>query len=357
MTSIIRHPSVGRLRFALKWTVAHALYVSGVLHLWKRLVFRNRAVVLTYHRVLADDDCARTWSHPAIVVRNRTFERHVEMLSREFHMLSLAEFESFIEGQRPLPRPSCLLTFDDGWRDTYTEAWPILRRHSVPVLVFISVGFIGTPTTLWQEHLRAVLFRAYQACLTDAPLAARVRPVLARHGYGHVMDAPADSVRATIMDAVLSHKYDDADRALAPIRELEPILAATTPPDAGPDGFMSWEMVKAMADEGAEFGGHGVTHRLLTTLSQAEVLAELGGSRDQIRAHLGRNPRSVAYPDGKWNALVSACLERTGYALAFSTEGGRVSPGDARQAIRRVNIHEAGTSSRALLMAQIVGLF
>lgn len=70
-------PLRARAIAAVKEAVAAGLYHTGALRLLTRRRLRGRAVVLTYHRVLADDDVPRSWSHPAIVVRRRTFERHL----------------------------------------------------------------------------------------------------------------------------------------------------------------------------------------------------------------------------------------------------------------------------------------
>ena len=120
---------------------------------------------------------------------------------------------------------------------------------------------------------------------------------------------------------------------------------------------MSWDMVRMMACEGVHFGGHGVTHRLLTTLGEGAVREEVTGARDRIWSCLGVEPLSFAYPDGKRNPMVARQLQQAGFTMGFSTEGGYVARGDDPTAIRRVNIHEAATGNRAMFLAQLVGIF
>ncbi|MCL4849288.1 MAG: polysaccharide deacetylase family protein [Acidobacteria bacterium] len=344
-----------RMKFGLKWLVANALHVTGMLYLWRRFVLRGRAVVLTYHRVLSDEDCDRTWSHPAIVVRARTFEQHVALLKRRFRPLTLDEFTAHLREKRPFPPGACLVTFDDGWRDTATEAWPILRRHGVPAVVFLSVGLIGSAEVLWQERLRALLFEAWRRSRDDEALRVAARKVLTAHGYAGIVDTPPAEVRTVIIDAVLAHKYDDPDAALAPIGALERLLSSGLLPAGGPDAFMTWAMARTMAAEGAAFGGHGVTHRLLTTLPPEGVDEEIALSRTVLETELGTAPYAFAYPDGKWSPSVAACLETHGFTLAFSTEGGFVASVDSPWTLRRLNMHEASTSSREMFLAQVVG--
>ena len=124
--------------------VADTLYRAGVLAAWQRLTLRRRAVVLMYHRVLDDAEYRRTASSPAIVVRRSTFERQLRVLQRHFRVLSADELRACIAAGRPLPPRSCVITFDDGWIDTYRHAWPLLREFRMPAIVFVPVSFIDT---------------------------------------------------------------------------------------------------------------------------------------------------------------------------------------------------------------------
>ena len=180
-----------RLKFGLKWTVAHVLYASGLLTLLARRRLRGRAVVLMYHRVLTDDALARSWSHPGIVVGAETFARQVALLRRHFAPMTLEAFAQHLREGRPFPPGACLVTFDDGWLDTATVAWPILREAHVPAVVFLPSGYIGTGAMFWQERLRALLHEVWLAARTDKTLADTATELLDGHGFRGLLDVPA----------------------------------------------------------------------------------------------------------------------------------------------------------------------
>ena len=204
--------SLHRLVAAARSAVAHGLYYSGVLGLWCRVSLRRRAVVLTYHRVLPDDAVARTWSHPGIVVTRHTFDTHVRTLKRFFRVLSLDEFLDGLERADGFAGPSCLITFDDGWRDTYTEAWPVLppaRR----------AGGGLPPRRLHRRRSHVLAGRIERAAAPgmaapdDAPLRAACERTCAAHQLPSIFDAAADDVRLLIrtrVNALKSRPLSDA---------------------------------------------------------------------------------------------------------------------------------------------------
>jgi peptidoglycan/xylan/chitin deacetylase (PgdA/CDA1 family) len=350
-------PLRARITATVKQGLAQALYASGVLGLLMRRRLRGRAVVLTYHRVLAEEDVDRTWSHPAIVVRRRTFERHLAALRRHFDVLSLGAFAERLESGQPFDRPSCLVTFDDGWLDTYAQAWPALRDSGVPATVFLPVDFIGAGRMFWQEQGSGLLAAIAARSRQDTAFAARARAALAPHGLDGLLGLAGDALRQAIVDAMQTRKLDDPGLQRSPLPTRLELAAASGHADAGVDAFMTWAQVREMARDGITFGGHGVTHRLLTTLSADDVDAEVRGSRAALERELPGHAIAFCYPNGNWNAAIADTVRAHGFRLAFSTERGLAGPDNNRFAVRRVNMHEDVTSSVPLFLARLSGVF
>ena len=63
---------------------------------------------------------------------------------------------------------TCFVTFDDGWHDTHSEAWPILKRYDMPAVVFLATRFIGSSETFWQERLGELMQLVYRAMKKDS---------------------------------------------------------------------------------------------------------------------------------------------------------------------------------------------
>lgn len=81
---------------------------------------------------------------------------------------------------------------------------------------------------------------------------------------------------------------------------------------------VSWDDLRALADEGWEIGSHTLTHPRLTALGAQEVRQEVCGSKARIEAELGRPCSSFAYPWGLVDEHVEQEVRRAGYEVAFT---------------------------------------
>src|SRR6516164_9470949 len=205
--------NAGAKRFA-KVVLGHALVRSG---LWKRSLQmwaeRRTVIILTYHRVIEKWDRTLDYSGPGIVVTASTFDRHIAFLKEHFEIVTLDALieDGYTAGRTP--RPRCVVTFDDGWRDNYDLAFPILRRHDIPATIYLATDFIGTNRVSMQTELVYSLTNARLATLSDAR-AARVYPGpvrrqlkrLARLGgavSAHDVDPLIEAIKVVYGDHVL----------------------------------------------------------------------------------------------------------------------------------------------------------
>ena len=103
---------------------------TGLGELYLRFVNRKNnfqsVIILTYHRVISPEDCHDIFSSPHIVVTKNTFEKQIKFLSDNYRILSLEEFYEYSSSRKTLPPKSAVITFDDGWKDNYVNAFLLL---------------------------------------------------------------------------------------------------------------------------------------------------------------------------------------------------------------------------------------
>lgn len=102
--------------------------------------------------------------------------------------------------------------------------------------------------------------------------------------------------------------------------------------------FMLWEEVTKLAGSGWTIGSHGVEHVALTRLPAAEIVQQVGASKDQIEARLNRPCLHFAYTWGRYNAIAVEELKTKGYAYAVAARHAPVAPGFDPFAIPRLDV-------------------
>ena len=110
-----------------------------------------RVPILMYHLI---DSHAPTGPYgPGLTVSPQTFEEEMRFLEEGgYHSVTFAGLYAALAGTRPLPAKPVLLTFDDGNRDNYSVAFPILRRHHLVATFFVVTKMVGRPPALtWQQ--------------------------------------------------------------------------------------------------------------------------------------------------------------------------------------------------------------
>jgi peptidoglycan/xylan/chitin deacetylase (PgdA/CDA1 family) len=132
-----------RLVYWLETIIAYLLYFSGLYWARKRSLDRREAlVVIVYHRVTPGAGrLGEMVGEQSLDRQMRYIRRH----SRPVDWRELTENDAIDgNGRRKSDRPGLrvLVTFDDGYRDTFTRALPILERNGIPSIVFAPTDFV-----------------------------------------------------------------------------------------------------------------------------------------------------------------------------------------------------------------------
>jgi peptidoglycan/xylan/chitin deacetylase (PgdA/CDA1 family) len=144
--------------------------------------------------------------------------------------------------------------------------------------------------------------------------------------------------------AVLDHlkglRPGAREEALAAIRGRTGVDAGAAAPAADARELLDWPEVDRLAAGGVAIESHGVSHGILTGLSDGEVLDELRNSRQALcdRGH-GRGAL-FAYPSGALDARVRRLAEAAGYRAAVTTVHRIASHQDDRLALPRLGVHD-----------------
>ncbi len=290
----------------------------------RRRLVRWSACILSYHRVgpgteLPTDIPLTT---PA------DFEQQVLYLRRRYQVMPLARLGRAISEGRPLPRNTAVITFDDGYRDNYLHAYPILRKHGVPATIFLATAHIDQGHPFWWDRVScAVLLTTEQRLESD------------RLGSYDLSSTERRWEAVSAMDVRLKQMPDHEKNQA--IEEMVRRLAADVPAAMARDMILTWDDVAEMAGNGITFGSHTVHHPTLIGLPLDQARSEIADSRKRIEEKTGQPCDTFAYPDGREGNIspgIRAILAENGYVCAvYALPNRLVAPGADPYGLPRVS--------------------
>jgi peptidoglycan/xylan/chitin deacetylase (PgdA/CDA1 family) len=265
-------------------------------------------LVVTYHRISEEPD-----PDDPLKVSADTFEKQMIYLKNSYSLLSAHDLVQILQGAAALPPKACLITFDDGWKDNYIHAFPILKKQGIPALIFISSDYIGTGKIFWHERLKNILLH---------------NEVTKDQIDGLLSEWPS-SITALMAEMVSCSSHDKLKLILDlterlkqfPETRIELLLKQIDPENQYAEDaslMLSWEETLEMSRNGIAFGSHAKSHGILTLMSEKEVKLESEVSKDIIEKRFSETAYFFAYPNGDLNDTISNIVRSTGYLAAFT---------------------------------------
>lgn len=247
--------AIGIMLLFLATSVAGTTSVVASRTRYRALAVNSMDVpILNYHKVGE--------LYHSLCVSQEEFEEQMAYLQENgYHTITPDQLMNYLNYGRPLPEKPILITFDDGYKDNYTNAYPILKKYGFTATVFLVTNFI----------------------------------------------------------------------------------------DHDPR-FMTWDQVREMQDNGFVFGSHTLNHAELNKMTQAEIMNELVGSREELARQLGHKPRYFAYPTGAYNLQIEESVHQAGYRAAFTIRYGQAGAGSDPYALERIPIFRSEKTFRNFLI-------
>lgn len=296
-----------------------------------RQFWSKSLTVLNYHRI---DDPHRAGFDsflPTVSAHPDEFNRQIEYLDRWFNVISLRDVINWLAGRHSLPPYAALITFDDGYLDNYTTAYPILRQHEFPAVIYLTSGHIDTDVPFYWD------LAAY--CFFHTKADHVLFPNLTEGFWRNSGDR--DKVSNSWIESMKALPETQKQEWVSRLPEK---LAVSIPHNYFRKLMMNWDQVREMSSNGMEFGGHTINHPILSSLPLDQARVEIEGSKADIESEIGKQIFSFAYPNGKRADLdpsIENLVKDAGFRAAFTLLNGPTSQLEARQnpyAIRRIFI-------------------
>lgn len=291
---------------------------------------RQKSVkILMYHRINNEPDCLGLTIHPQL------FSQQLKYLKAHYKMVTLAEAVDMISHGVILD-DCCVITFDDGYRDNYEIAAPLLAEQGVPATIFVTYDAIEFGHFGWGVFDRALLtatsgeldlgrWELGRYALTDR--AAREKTVITLH---RLLKKLPDAVKQEVVAHVVT------------------IYGAES---AAERTMMTWDEVNELAaGDLISIGAHTITHPILSRISDEQARQEIVEGKRLLEQKIGRTADFFAYPNGGREDISPqsiALVQGAGYRAACTTIFGIKVPGSNPFELARIDVTSSiSTDSR-----------
>jgi peptidoglycan/xylan/chitin deacetylase (PgdA/CDA1 family) len=270
-------------------------------------------LILGYHRVVDNFEASARTEMPSLLVGRAMFERHIDWIGRHFRFVGLDEIAEGITRGIPFTEPVAAVTFDDGYRDVYEQAFPVLQRKGVPGAVFVVTDLVGQP--FWQIHDRLYRFMAKAFASWNDPR----RQLLGLLKDLRLPAASLEGSRAATSNPMLTVSTLLPGLSREEVSRVLTGLETTVGNGFGPaPQTLTWPMLAEMRKAGFVIGSHTETHVSLPTESADTIAKELAGSKQKLEQELGEPILHFAYPGGQFTEPVVEALDGAGYRFGYT---------------------------------------
>lgn len=267
-------------------------------------VFYGNCAVLLYHRV------TRLENDPQLLaVSPENFDAQISFLKNKYTLITVDEFQYHLEHKKKFPENAVLITFDDGYADNCLEALPILEKHKVQALFYISTGTLNMDQEFWWDAMeRIILLSATQPSIDSFELNGTVyslKDLDPERRFGLYESLLPKLRRMT------SEKRDEKIAMLASLFKSEQ--------GRGTHRAMTFDEFKKMQrSKSAVIGAHTHLHPSLGALTYDEQFKEISTSKKIIEEVTGEKVIHFSYPFGThqdYNSDTIKIVKRLGFKM------------------------------------------
>jgi tetratricopeptide (TPR) repeat protein len=298
-----------------KALLADILFNSNLVNLFKRLPIRNKLLILNYHRLRPNDPSFSTAFDDGVYsVDSGEFARQINWLKHNTLILSekdlLGQYQNGSFTAPKTSEPCVVITFDDGYLDNYTLAYPVLKYYEVPAILFVATQMVHGRQIPWWDVISYLIKRC-------------AKPSISHNGRQFEMSSQKKEAIAFFQLLMKQEKYEHTKYLLSELSEACEV--ALPAPELQDKELLSWKEIREMAQHNIAIGSHTHTHRVLSTLSPSAQKEEMILSKLIIEENIGRPVLSVSYPVGEPHYITAetpVIASISGYSLGFTTNTG-----------------------------------
>lgn len=301
-----RNPVLLPTKIRILRTLAQLSCYAGIVDISRTVSIKENTVsILMYHRVSENSNLDNENSvHP------KDFEKQIKYISEKYNVISFNYLSDFLERKiTHLPKNAVIVTFDDGYKDCYLNAFPILKKYKVPATFFIATDYINSNNLFWWDKVSLAL----NITRKDSIFIPEI-------GTFFLKNAKQRNIaKNEILKKLKSFNEKDKEKIVDNILHLLKIELNT---EISNDLFLNVNEITEMSNNGMEFGCHTCSHPILTRISKSQAEYEIIQSKFILQDYIKKEINCFAYPSGTindFNEDIKDLLKNSGFKLAVTT--------------------------------------
>ena len=272
----------------MKRTIKKLAHFMGIFRIstWTN---RRLISILMYHGFSQGDGLAKIQGkHQSQIL----FEKHLKIITRYCTPVTLHD----IIGKGDIPPNPVIITFDDGYKNNYSIAFPLLRKYSVPATIFVTTGFVDRTYFMWTDHLDYIINNAREFTSEFIWEDDKV-----------VIDLSSEDKKKQTIVSLKEYLKEIPDKKKRTyLQKLQSSLDIEYDWDNIPESIapLEWDEIRNMKESGLiDIGSHTVSHPILAQCSREEQYRELKISKQRIEEELRVDCPLFAFPNG-WLGII-----------------------------------------------------
>jgi peptidoglycan/xylan/chitin deacetylase (PgdA/CDA1 family) len=269
---------------------------------------QDQVAIFMYHAVV------RSAIGEACFITEPVFRDEIRCIKNSFDVIPLSEAVRRLSSDESFG-PTAVITFDDGFQNNYSSAFPVLREAGLPATLFLTTQFLNTDETFWYGlWIHAIRMTQCKSMIWN----------------GQTFDLQSPQARRRTSDTIQNELKKLPQTLL--LRELTILVKKLTGKTRvtirkrSPVRMLDAESINEMVDSGlVEFGAHTHSHAILSKMSNAQQREEIVKSIEDVQKFTGRRCRLFAYPNGRHSDYDGASiriLRENGIIAAVTAEPG-----------------------------------
>jgi peptidoglycan/xylan/chitin deacetylase (PgdA/CDA1 family) len=295
-----------------------------------------------YHGLIKDSNNLHSW----LLVKASEFEKQLRFINQYFDIISIDDLLFIEEDNKKFSKPKIIITFDDGLKNNFDVALPILEKYNCPATIYVTTQPVIKGQLLWDTYIIESVQknRIGKIDLRDINLGVYQfdHSLPKQQLWGSINDFLSDmkklepGYRKSVIKIIKKQYFLNRETKSSNFSHLTPI-----------------EISKIADSELITIGSHSHCHNILTQIPVKEVEKSILKSLTLLEDWVKDEVNHFAYPNGNYNSAIKKIVENLSIRSAVTCEIGRWRKPIDLYEIPRIGV--GGYDSISFFRAKVTG--